>query len=149
MSEADAVLADYVTNPDACHVCGDTRITPANRFNIEGRMATQRVHCHGCESEWTDTYLLSARHNVEVGVGASSAWQLGGNMVIVYRGHSIEAMWFQPHNGHDPLRTEGIFPVRMATVLEDISQYLSSGAKTDEDGGVMPNGEYYPIGWEG
>ena len=55
---------DYVKNPNRCPACRSTDIE-GGFVDVDGATATQRVRCHECEAEWTDTYHLSGYGDLE------------------------------------------------------------------------------------
>lgn len=48
----------YVNLPNHCPMCGAEQIEGGDR-DVEDGMATQRMDCKSCGSEWTDVYHLA------------------------------------------------------------------------------------------
>lgn len=50
-----------------CPVCNSDDITTTSDIEVDGPHAWQAVACNHCNSEWTDTFVLSGYTNLSVG----------------------------------------------------------------------------------
>lgn len=59
---------DYVGHGGSkCPVCGSTNVNTTSDIEADGANAWQEVSCSHCQSEWTDTFVLSGYTNLKVG----------------------------------------------------------------------------------